>query len=229
MTTHATVLFGDVVDSRRDPGSTAFLRALREDLDAAYPGADRLAGFAFTQGDEIQGLLAPAADPIRVVMLAALRPDARAIRWAVVSGEVEVGSGPATERTGPAFHAARDVLERARARRDGLLAVTGDPTADGLLERLGPLLPALLEELTDRQRQVARLILLDGMRQSEVAERLAVSRATVSVIAERGRIRHLGPLADALGSIFRDGAARAASAPASASTPASAPAAGSVA
>jgi hypothetical protein len=212
VTTRATVVFGDVVDSRSDPGSAGFLRALRDDLDAAYPGRERLAGFAFTQGDEIQGLLAPAADPILVVLLAALRPDTRTIRWAVAAGEVEPGIGPATERTGPAFHAARDLLERARVRRDGLVARTGDPAADALLDQLGPLLPALLDDMTPRQREVARLVLLEGLRQADAADRLGVRRATVSVIADRGRVRYLGPLADAIGAIFRDGAARAAAA-----------------
>ena len=32
-----TVLFGDVVDSRRDPGSSAWLRSLCAELEAAYP------------------------------------------------------------------------------------------------------------------------------------------------------------------------------------------------
>jgi hypothetical protein len=36
-----------------------------------------------------------------------------------------------------------------------------------------------------------------------------VTRATVSVIADRGRIRHLEGLAAGLATIFRDGVARA--------------------
>ena len=210
MTTRASVVFGDVVDSRRDPGAAAFLRRLRDDLDAAYPARDSLAGFAFTQGDEIQGLLVQDVDPIRVVLLAALRPDARTIRWAIVAGEVEPGIGPATERTGPAYHAARALLTRVRTRRDLLVARTGDPEADELLDMLAPLLPALLDDMTARQREVARLVLLEGLRQTDAADRLGVRRATVSVIADRGRVRYLGPLATAIASIFRDGAARAA-------------------
>lgn len=202
------VLFGDVVDSRSDPGSSAFLRALRADLDDAYPRPARLAGFGFTQGDELQGLLAPGADPFLAVVRAALHPDARGLRWAVVAGEVEPGSGPATERTGPAFHLARDLLERAKAHREGLLAVTGDASADALLADLGPLLPALLDELTARQREVGRLLLVESLRRADAAERLNVSRATVSVIADRGRIRYLEQLARALAAIFREGVQR---------------------
>ena len=204
----ATVLFGDVVDSRRDAGASEYLRALREELEHAY-AVECLAPAGFTQGDEIQLLLAPDADPFTAVVRAALRPGARSLRWAMVAGDVEPGPGPATERTGPAFHVARGLLERAKTRRLGLLAVTGDPMADGLLEDLGPLLPALLGELTARQREVGRLLLVDGFRRADIAERLGVSRATVSVIADRGRIRYLGRLTAALALIFRDGAARA--------------------
>lgn len=205
-----TVVFGDVVDSRRDPGASAWLRSLCADLDTAYPRDRRLTTFGFTQGDELQGLLAPGADPFVAVLRAALHPEARSLRWAIAAGEVEPGTGPATERTGPAFLAAREAIGRARAHRDGLIAITGDPDADALLAELGPLLPALLADLTPRQREVARLILLDDLRRSEAAERLNVSRATVSVIADRARVRHLEGLARALASIFAGGAARAA-------------------
>ena len=201
-------MFGDVVDSRRDPGSTAWLRALRGDLDATFPRARRLAPFAFTQGDELQGLLAPGEDPFLAVMRAALEPDARSLRWAIVWGEVEPGTGPATERTGPAFRIARNALAELRARRDRLKAVTGDPQADALLDDLGPLLTELLDRLTARQREVGRLLLVDELRQSEAAGRLGVSRATVSVMADRGGIRHLQRLARTLTTIFREGVAR---------------------
>jgi len=205
-----TVLFGDVVASGRDPGSTAWLRALRTELDATFPGARRLAPFAFTQGDELQGLLAPTEDPFVAVMRAALEPDARALRWAIVWGDVDPGTGPATERTGPAFRAARDALAELRTRRDGLKAITGDPHADALLDDLGPLLTELLDRLTVRQREVGRLLIVEDLRQSEAAGFLGVSRATVSVMADRAAIRHLQRLARTLAGIFRDGVARSA-------------------
>lgn len=209
----AIVLFGDVVDSRRDAGSAGFLRSLGEELDDAY-GAHALASTGFTQGDEIQLLLGTEADPFMAVLRASLRHDTRELRWAAVAGTIERGSGPATERSGAAFRAARDLLARAKSRREGMLAVTGDPAADTLLASLAPLLPALLADLTTRQREVARLLLVDGLRRSEAAERLRVSRATVSVIADRARVRHLERLASSLAAIFADGMRRAAAAPA---------------
>jgi hypothetical protein len=210
-----TVIFGDVVRSRRDAtGSTAWLRSLAAELETAVPESDRLAPFEFTQGDELQGLLAPGVDPFGIVLRAGLHPDRRPMRWAVVAGEVDPGRGPATQRTGPAFLGARERLEEASARRDGLVVATGDPSADALLDEIAPLLAELLADLTDRQRVVARLILVEGLRRSEAATRLGVSRATVSVAADRAHVRSIGRLADALARVFAEGAKRAAATPA---------------
>lgn len=190
------VLFGDVIRSRRDsPAATAWLRTLGADLMTAYADDDRLAAFEFTQGDELQGLLAPPADPTIAILRAALHPEALAMRWVIVGGSVDPGRGPATQRSGPAFIAARERLEAAVARRERLAAVSGDPGTDQLLDGVAPLLGALLAELTSRQREIAWLLLVDGLRRSEAAERLGVSRATVSVAADRAHLRELGDLA----------------------------------
>jgi hypothetical protein len=204
------VLFGDVIASRRAGAlAGAGLRALAAELDAAF-GGDRLARFGFTQGDELQGLLAPAADPFRAVLLAALRPEPIGLRWAIAGGPIDPGRGPATERTGTAFVLAREALARARTRRDDLVASSGDAEADALLEDLAPLLAVLLGDLSDRQRVLARLLLVEGLRKADAADRLAVSRATVSVLAERGRVREIERLARALGRILADGVAKTA-------------------
>ena len=200
------VLFGDVVDSRRDPvRSSAWLRTLCSELEDLYPPDERVAGFGFTQGDELQGLLAATADPLLAVLHAALDPEAMRMRWAVALGQVEVGTGPATERTGEAFLRARELLEATRFRRDGLLMSTGEPGADRLLDNLAPLLAELLDDLSPRQRVIARLMLLEGLRQAEVAAELGVARATVSVAYARGRVRPIDRLATALRSIFGAG------------------------
>jgi hypothetical protein len=203
-------MFGDVVDSRRgSTRSTAFLRALRSELESAYPEEVRPASIGLTQGDELQVLLAPGADPFAGVLRAGLRSDAEPMRWAIVAGEVDPGTGPAIERTGPAFLEARERLERAKVARQALVARTHDPDADGLLDDLGPLLPALLSDLTDRQREAARLLLIEGLRRADVADRLAVTRATVSVLADRAHVRELGGLQHGLATIFRTGEAAA--------------------
>jgi DNA-directed RNA polymerase specialized sigma24 family protein len=117
------------------------------------------------------------------------------MRWVVVAGEIDPGHGPATQRSGPAFIAARERLAVAAARRERLAVVSGDPPTDDLLGALGPLLGDLLADLTDRQREIAWPILVDGLRRSDAADRLGVSRATISVAAERAHLRSIGELA----------------------------------
>ena len=193
---NAIVLFGDVVRSRADaPAATAWLRTLRADLSDAYPDSDRLAPFEFTQGDELQGLLARTADPIRAILRAALHTDHLPMRWVVVRGDVDPGTGPATQRSGAAFIAARERLAAAVARRERIAAVRGIAWIDDLLDGTAPLLGELLDDLTDRQREIGWLMLVEGCRRSEVAERLGVSRATISVAADRAHLGQLGELA----------------------------------
>lgn len=203
------VLFGDVVQSRRRPTrASAWLERLAADLDRVY-GDQALARFEFTQGDELQGLLRPEADPFIAVLHAMLRPkrEAPGMRWAVVAGPVLPGRGPATRRTGPAFVTARATIELARRQRDDVLMLTGDPEADGLLNGTAPVLGSLLVRLTDRQREVARLGLLDGLRQSEIAEQLGVARATVSVASARADMRSLARLLATVRRIWSQGMA----------------------
>jgi hypothetical protein len=203
---NAIVLFGDVVRSRRDAsGSTAWLRTLVEELETAYEPAQRLADFEFTQGDEIQGLLTISADPLAAIVRAALHPDRRPMRWVVVAGEVDAGSGPATQRTGAAFIRARELLANAATRRDNLLISSGDPATDRLLDDLAPLLAELLADMTKRQRAIGRLLLVDCLRRSEAATILKVSRATISVAAARAHLRSIGRLAHALTTLFASG------------------------
>jgi predicted DNA-binding protein (UPF0251 family) len=192
----AFVLFGDVIRSRRDaPSATAWLRRLSADLAGAYPSDARLARFEFTQGDELQGLLSPDVDPLVAVLRAALHPERIEMRWVIVRGAVDPGRGPATQRSGPAFIAARERLTTAAARRERLAVVTGDAPTDGLLDGMTPLLGDLLAELTPRQREIAWLVLVEGLRRADAADRLGVSRATISVAADRAHLRGLGDLA----------------------------------
>jgi DNA-binding CsgD family transcriptional regulator len=195
----ALVLFGDVIRSRHDaPAATDWLRILAADLNAAYSDGERLAAFEFTQGDELQGLLAIEANPLTAILRGTLHPAALPMRWVVVAGEVDPGRGPATQRSGPAFIAARERLARANTRRERVSIVSGDTVTDDLLGGLGPILGELLADLTRRQREIAWLLLVEGLRRSEAAERLDVSRATISVAADRAHLRSIGELARVL-------------------------------
>ena len=195
----AIVLFGDVIRSRRDaPAATGWLRTLAAELNATFPGPERLAPFEFTQGDELQGLLAPGTNPLTAILRGTLHPEALPMRWVVVAGQVDPGQGPATQRSGEAFIAARERLAQANTRRERVAIGSGDAATDELFDGLGPLLGELLADLTDRQRQIAWLLLVEGLRRSDAAERLRVSRATVSVAADRAHLRSIGELARVL-------------------------------
>jgi DNA-directed RNA polymerase specialized sigma24 family protein len=203
------VLFGDVVGSRHDSaGSTAWLRALVLELDSAY-GDQRLAPFGFTQGDELQGLLTPAADPFTAILRAALGPEGRQMRWVVARGQVDddatAGDAPATERTGQAFVTAREAIQEARSNHERLVVLTGKADVDSLLADLAPALAVMLDGLTARQRTVARLALIEDLRQSEVADRLNVRRATISVSFSRARVRPLQRLVAGIRRVYASG------------------------
>jgi DNA-directed RNA polymerase specialized sigma24 family protein len=116
----------------------------------------------------------------------------------VIAGEVDPGHGPATQRSGAAFIAARERLGQAATRREDVAVVTGDPSTDDLLDGLAPLFGELLDDLTERQREIGWPLLIEGLRRSEAAERLKVSRATVSVAADRAHLRSIGELARVL-------------------------------
>jgi len=203
---NAIVLFGDVIRSRKNAtGSTTWLRTLTAELTGGWAAEDQLAPFEFTQGDELQGLLAPDADPLLAVLRASLHPDRHPMRWVIVAGEIDPGTGPATQRTGPAFLRARDRLAEASKRGDNLLMSSGDVYTDSLLDRIAPLLAELFGDLTERQVAIGRLLVIEGLRQSEVADRLHVSRATVSVAADRAHIRSIIRLASVLRELFATG------------------------
>jgi predicted DNA-binding protein (UPF0251 family) len=118
---------------------------------------------------------------------------------------VEPGEGPATQWTGPAFLAARELIELARRRRDRLVVRSGDAGTDELLDDVAPVLGLLLAELTPSQRRVARLLVLEGVRQAEAAERLRVARPTVSVASERAHVRDIERLWRATLTLLRQG------------------------
>jgi len=204
------VLFGDVIKSREGAAaSTAWLERLCATLDETY-GSARLAPFDFTQGDELQGLLDLDADPFRAVLLGTLQAHAGPgavprMRWVAVAGEIDPGRGPATRRTGPAFILARSALDEAKRQRDGLICRVLDAHTDRVLDGTAPVLGAMIDAMTDRQREVARLALVDGLRQSEIADRLGIARATVSVSSARGDVRNLGRLLGAVRTIWADG------------------------
>ncbi len=76
---------------------------------------------------------------------------------------------------------------------------------DELLAELAPALVDMLDGLTERQRTVARMALIDDLRQSEVADRLNVRRATISVSFSRARVRSLQRLVAGIRRVYSSG------------------------
>ena len=125
------------------------------------------------------------------------------MRWAIAFGEVDP-AGSATRRTGPpAFLEARTTLELARRQRD-LSAWSGEPGTDGLLDGAAPVIGGHIERLTDRQRSIASMALVDGLRQADIAAPLGVSRATVSVAFARADVRCLSRLLTTVRRLWAD-------------------------
>jgi DNA-binding CsgD family transcriptional regulator len=102
----------------------------------------------------------------------------------------------------PGSAAAFEALKAARAAHEMLVLRTGRADIDRLLADMTPALAGLLGDMTARQRAVARMALLEGLRQSEVARRLGVRRATVSVSFARARIQSLAALVSAIRRVF---------------------------
>lgn len=103
------------------------------------------------------------------------------------------------------------LADGAPAARVRLVVRTGDAGVDAILAGLAPAFVAMLEHLTDRQREVARRLLLEGRRRAQIAEELGISRPTVSVMVDRSRMGDLGSVAAALDAVFAAAAASGAS------------------
>lgn len=187
------------------------------DLAAALEHAcGELLGSPFAQldGGNLAAQLAAGADPLEAFLRGTLRQAERApraavhLRWAIAAGPVPIAHAAADEG-----HAAIDVAVAALANgqrdRAGLVIRSGHPGADRLLADVAPVVAEMVELLTPRQRDVARLMLVDGLRQAEAAERLGIARSTVGVIAARARIRSMERLIDAARTVFAAGLADA--------------------
>lgn len=182
----AAIVGDDIRDATGRPLGGGRLEAFARAIDHVDPSSP---GQAFTAGrSRVEGVLPAGSDPLRPVLTAGLLSEAPRVRWSIAAGWPADGL-PQRAAAGIAL---------GRARRDFLVVYTGEPGADRLLDAIAPLLADLLADLTDRQRVVARMLLVEGMRQADVADALGVSRATISVMAARGRVRAIERLAGAI-------------------------------
>ena len=134
-------------------------------------------------------------DPFVALLDAWLDPAVPPARWSVVVG---------------ADGDAQAALDAAAARRELLIVRTGREDADALLADLSPVLGRLLDDLTSSQRRLARLLLVDGVRQADAAESLGISRASVSVANGRARLHEIDLLLRAVRACWAAGRAMSA-------------------
>jgi DNA-directed RNA polymerase specialized sigma24 family protein len=136
-----------------------------------------------------------------VILLAGLQPGLPALRWSIATAH-PAAQDPSRKALVRAAVAALDAGTR---RRDPIAVDSGDARTDALLADLAPGFAALLAGLTDRQREAGRLLLMDGLRRSEVAAVLGISRPTVSVMVDRARLLEIERLARGLDAILTTG------------------------
>jgi hypothetical protein len=198
----ALILLGEVAGTRQDgSGSTAWLRSLASELDEAY-GPERLGHFDLSESGVLGGRITGTADPLVAVLHGALGSGSRPMRWICVRSCPDGLDGETGDAGLPGSAAAFEALKAARAAHEMLVLRTGRSDTDRLLADMTPALTGMLGDLTARQRAVARMALLEGLRQSEVAQRLGVRRATISVSFARARIQSLAALVSAIRRVF---------------------------
>jgi hypothetical protein len=136
--------------------------------------------------------LAPGRGPFRALLGAWLTAP-RGCRWAVVAG---------TSTSLPELTASvGELLAGSPGRGDRIAARTGDEDRDRILAGVAPSLAALLGKLTDRQRAVAQLLLVERCRRAEIAAILGISRPTVSVMVDRAHLPEIETLVETLDTV----------------------------
>ena len=180
-------------------GALAGAAAGPGDEAAAGPGDEAAAGAG--HATSTREVLPPGGRPVQALLRAWLEPDRPPDRCIIVAGPV---------RTAAAI--AEALLVESHPPLAQLILRSGDPATDSLLADTAPALIALLQDLTVRQRQVGRLLLVDGLRRAEIAQRLGITRPTVSVMVDRARLVEIGRLAAAIDAIFEAGSRWAAGA-----------------
>ncbi len=178
-------ILGDIVRSQRlEPRERAELQRALDDLmngiNANY-SSSVLSKFLMTLGDEFQGLLrAPAAVPDIVQDIRERLPRTR-FRIVVSLGELTTDLKPVALGTdGPAWHAARDLLEGWRAaKRDGV-AFTGFGGDDVVLNGISGLVGHHWTHLETSQREIVTALRHHEGLRKEAAKDMGISQQALS-------------------------------------------------
>lgn len=190
-------VIGDVVQSRAIPPrqrekAQQALEGFMAHVNKRYSAAVA-SRFLVTLGDEFQGLLeAPDAVPDIVQDMRERLPQLR-IRLAVSRGTLTTSrKKTALGMDGPAWHAARDLIEKARARRDaGEIGVwfAGFRDDDVVLNALSGLLGHHWEKLVATQREVVTALRHHEGLRKDAAKALGISQQSLSNRAQSAGAR----------------------------------------
>lgn len=168
-------------------------RRLRDDLEL---------GLRVSYGDEVAGLFktpAPLFDVIATIR-DALYPDAL-LRFVVTRGRIAVVSRDIRAVGGSAFKEADAAMERLKKNKRFAAWCLGDPVVDAVLDSLTGTANALLEGMTENQREVFDLV-RQNLARVEVADRLGKSKQSVSSAAVRGNADLVAEAEVAIGRIL---------------------------
>lgn len=202
-------IIGDIVASRSVPDREVFQRHFIQHVEALNHAPWRLPGdlaspFTVTLGDEFQALY---TDPARIMLdvweLAAnLAPTALRVSIAIGELTTDTNTEAAIGMDGPAFHLARDGMDRLLKPRKQRLCITADPPLP--LEHAAA---ALIGELVAKFKPLRIRILARHARGEPVAEIASALNTTPQNIyrhMDTGMIQNLSQLGLELGAALRD-------------------------
>lgn len=183
------VLLGDVVDSRKIDGRTAFGRTLRttcREVTAAHDDAFEAPLEPLKGIDEVGGVLATPVPLYDVLDGLRTRLQPHELRVAIAKGVVDVGAdtGDVSRMDGPAFHRADELVSGLDGGPLRVALDFDDPPLDTAIADEINLLFDAKSRWTDRQREVV-CSYRETESQRETASELGVSQAAVSQALSR--------------------------------------------
>ncbi|MEM6605649.1 MAG: SatD family protein [Pseudomonadota bacterium] len=174
-------LTGDLVDSRSLTNRAALQHQLLAAIDQLNElvGADLVAPYRLTAGDEVQGLALSSGPVIDAIVSLSDAVAPAQFAWGLGYGELSTDIGTEVSYLdGPCFHRSRDSLELARKSGDWFNVRGLGDVADEVLSALMNLLGDLRAGWTTTQ--IAYIREARTLRQVEVALRFDVDPSTVS-------------------------------------------------
>lgn len=180
---------GDVIGSRklddRPRLGTKLDQALKKTANADWQAPP-----IRTRGvDEFSALASTPQAAITLAEALCLRATPIPVRIAIAEGPLDVRAKgrDASKMDGPAFHRAAETLERAKHEQLWIaFALDKDPTAQRLAEQSLALAFNVINEWTDRVRDVA-ILARQNHTQAQIASKLDISQQAVSAALARGK------------------------------------------